>query len=121
MKLPAESQLSREQKEVIAAPTEGTILVMGPPGSGKTVVAMLRERALKKRREQAALVVFNQRADPVHWKRSHVPNVAERLVEESDRGILSGRTTATTRTGDGHGHNTTRRLSTWLLERSAQL
>ena len=59
MRLPAESQLSREQKEVIAAPTEGTILVMGPPGSGKTVVAMLRERALKKRREQAALVVFN--------------------------------------------------------------
>lgn len=59
MKLPSESQLSREQKEVIGAPTEGTILVVGPPGSGKTVVAMLRERALKKRLATVASVVFN--------------------------------------------------------------
>ena len=60
MRLPSESQLSREQREVIAAPTEGTMLVMGPPGSGKTVVAMLRERALKKGRRPVALVVFNK-------------------------------------------------------------
>ena len=59
MRLPSESQLSREQREVIAAPTEGTILVIGPPGSGKTVVAMLRGRALRKRRQRVALVVFN--------------------------------------------------------------
>lgn len=59
MRLPSESQLSREQKEVIAAPTEGTMLVTGPPGSGKTVVAMLRERALKKRRKPVVSVVFN--------------------------------------------------------------
>jgi superfamily I DNA/RNA helicase len=59
MRLPSESQLSREQKEVIAAPTEGTMLVTGPPGSGKTVVAMLRERALKKRRKPVTSVVFN--------------------------------------------------------------
>jgi DNA helicase II / ATP-dependent DNA helicase PcrA len=59
MKLPSESALSREQKEVVNAPTEGTILIVGPPGSGKTVVAMLRERALKKRRESVTSVVFN--------------------------------------------------------------
>lgn len=59
MRLPSESQLSREQKEVISAPTEGTMLVIGPPGSGKTVVAMLRARALKKRRKPVTSVVFN--------------------------------------------------------------
>jgi DNA helicase II / ATP-dependent DNA helicase PcrA len=58
MKLPPESALSREQKEVMNAPTEGTILIVGPPGSGKTVVAVLRERALKKRRETVTSVVF---------------------------------------------------------------
>lgn len=59
MRLPPESALGLEQKEVINAPSEGTILVVGPPGSGKTVVAVLRERALKKRRESVASVVFN--------------------------------------------------------------
>ena len=77
MRLPSESQLSREQREVIAAPTEGTMLVMGPPGSGKTVVAMLRERALKKGRRPVALVGVQQSADPVHREGAHVPNMAE--------------------------------------------
>jgi superfamily I DNA/RNA helicase len=60
MKLPPESKLSREQREVMNAPTEGTTLVVGPPGSGKTVVAVLRERALKKREERVSSVVFNK-------------------------------------------------------------
>ena len=59
MKLPSESALSREQKEVISAPSEGTILVMGPPGSGKTVVAVMRERALRKQKQEVRSVVFN--------------------------------------------------------------
>lgn len=58
MRLPSESALSKEQKEVISAPTEGTILVVGPPGSGKTVVAVMRERTLKKRKEKVVSVVF---------------------------------------------------------------
>jgi DNA helicase-2/ATP-dependent DNA helicase PcrA len=58
MKLPTESQLSREQREVMNAPTEGTILVVGPPGSGKTVVAVLRERALNRRKALVTSVVF---------------------------------------------------------------
>lgn len=59
MNLPSESALSREQKEVINAPTEGTVLVVGPPGSGKTVVAIMRERALKKQKEEVQSLVFN--------------------------------------------------------------
>lgn len=59
MNLPLESALSREQKEVISAPAEGTILVMGPPGSGKTVVAVMRERALRKQKQEVRSLVFN--------------------------------------------------------------
>lgn len=59
MILPNETDLSREQKEIISAPPEGTILVVGPPGSGKTVVALMRERALKKQRETVRSLVFN--------------------------------------------------------------
>jgi DNA helicase IV len=57
--LPSESALSREQKEVISAPSEGTILVVGPPGSGKTVVAIVRTRALAKQRQEVESVVYN--------------------------------------------------------------
>jgi superfamily I DNA/RNA helicase len=59
MRLPSESQLSLEQKEVMNAPHEGTMLVIGPPGSGKTVVAVLRQRALEKKKAKVASVVFN--------------------------------------------------------------
>lgn len=60
MRLPADSQLSTEQKEIIAAPNEGTMLVVGPPGSGKTVVAVIRERALRKRRREVTSLVHNK-------------------------------------------------------------
>lgn len=59
MRLPPDSALSREQKEIVAAPVEGTMLVTGPPGSGKTVVAVFRERALRKQNKPVVSVAFN--------------------------------------------------------------
>ena len=59
MRLPTESQLSREQKEVIAAPTEGTILVMGPPRKRKDRRGDAQGACPGEAPEQAALVVFN--------------------------------------------------------------
>lgn len=60
MRLPKESELSREQKEVCFAPASGPMLVVGPPGSGKTVVAVFRQRALLKKESKVATLVFNK-------------------------------------------------------------
>jgi superfamily I DNA/RNA helicase len=59
MNLPPETGLSREQKEVVNAPAEGTMLVVGPPGSGKTVVAIMRERSLNNQGDAVQLLVYN--------------------------------------------------------------
>jgi DNA helicase IV len=58
MRLPPESQLSTEQKEVCFAPTRESILVTGPPGSGKTVVAIFRHTSLEKQEEEVQTLVF---------------------------------------------------------------
>ena len=58
MRLPTESQLSQEQKQVCFADSNQSILVSGPPGSGKTVVAVFRQESLKKLGENVRTVVF---------------------------------------------------------------
>ena len=40
MKLPPYNLLSREQSDVYELPLEGKFLIVGPPGSGKTVIAL---------------------------------------------------------------------------------
>jgi ATP-dependent DNA helicase UvrD/PcrA len=59
MRLPAESQLTTEQKEVCFAPSTGTTLIVGPPGSGKTVVAHFRAQRLRNRRQKVRLLMYN--------------------------------------------------------------
>lgn len=44
MKLPTQQQLTSEQKTPIGAPMTQSMIVTGPPGSGKTVVAIYRMR-----------------------------------------------------------------------------
>ncbi len=60
MRLPKEAQLSREQKEVCFAPPEGTAIVVGPPGSGKTVVALFRMRNLKQGKHAVVAAMHNR-------------------------------------------------------------
>jgi DNA helicase IV len=60
MRIPKESQLSAEQKEICFAPCEGTTFVSGPPGSGKTVVAMYRVRSLENGDAEVNLLVYNK-------------------------------------------------------------
>lgn len=59
MRMPSESELSREQRELCSAPPEGTMLVVGPPGSGKTVVAIQRKEALARQGSRVEAVAWN--------------------------------------------------------------
>jgi DNA helicase-2/ATP-dependent DNA helicase PcrA len=60
VRLPGEAALSREQREVCQAPLKGTVLVVGPPGSGKTVVAVFRQRAAQNQGSESVIAVYNR-------------------------------------------------------------
>lgn len=59
MRLPSFSELSEEQLDVCQAPLDGTTIVIGPPGSGKTVVALFRKSTAEKLDAQTGVVVYN--------------------------------------------------------------
>jgi superfamily I DNA/RNA helicase len=54
-----DADLSSEQKAICFAPHQGRILVVGPPGSGKTVVALQRADGLKELGKTHKVLVYN--------------------------------------------------------------
>ena len=52
MRLPTEADLSKEQREVCNLSADDINLVIGPPGSGKTVVAVYTRRLLQRMEER---------------------------------------------------------------------
>ena len=59
MRLPSYQELSKEQDAILDLPLEGRHLVAGPPGTGKTVLALLRGNMLKKINKPFRLLMFN--------------------------------------------------------------
>ncbi len=57
--LPGIEDLSKEQEAVLALPIEGRHLVVGGPGTGKTVLCLLRARRLAQKREEYCFLVWN--------------------------------------------------------------
>ena len=57
--LPGIQDLSKEQEAVRALPTEGQHLIVGGPGTGKTVVALIRARRYRREQEDYVFLVFN--------------------------------------------------------------
>lgn len=60
MRIPTFQQLSKEQDKVLTVPLEQSCLITGPPGTGKTVIALYRARDLGQRSDQALLIVYSR-------------------------------------------------------------
>ena len=59
MRMPTEADMSQEQTDIyIEAPLNGKILVTGPPGTGKTVIAFLRAHTVSKKKGRVAIAMF---------------------------------------------------------------
>ncbi len=57
-RLPGVEDLTKEQDRVLALPMNGRHLVVGGPGTGKTVVCLLRARRLVQRRDDYVFLVY---------------------------------------------------------------
>ena len=61
MKMPNSRQISEEQEDIYEdAPMDGFVIVTGPPGTGKTVIAFLRAQALNRRQKSARVLMYNK-------------------------------------------------------------
>lgn len=60
MRLPTYQQLSKEQDRVLNLPLNGSYIVAGPPGTGKTVVALYRADTLSENGGNPLLIMYNR-------------------------------------------------------------
>lgn len=58
--LPGIHELNKDQDEALAMPMEGQHFIVGGPGTGKSVVALLRARKLKEANRTYGTLVFNK-------------------------------------------------------------
>ena len=70
-KLPGIHELNKNQDAALALPTEGQHLIIGGPGTGKSVVALLRARRLEKKNKTYGVLVYNKL---LHHSNSHLFN-----------------------------------------------
>ena len=58
-RLPGIQDLSKEQEDARALPMEGQHLIVGGPGTGKSILALLRARRLSQEDAQYVFLVYN--------------------------------------------------------------
>jgi DNA helicase IV len=60
MRLPSYQDLSKEQDRINNLPLDDSFLITGPPGTGKTVMALYRASVLQSRRRPVALLMHSR-------------------------------------------------------------
>lgn len=61
MRMPNARDMSDEQQDIFEdAPLDGRVLVTGPPGTGKTVIAFLRATLLAKKSKKVDVIMYNR-------------------------------------------------------------
>jgi superfamily I DNA/RNA helicase len=60
LKLPSYQLLSKEQDRINGLPLTGSYLVAGPPGTGKSVMALYRASLLQKKKRQVRVLMFSR-------------------------------------------------------------
>ena len=65
--LPGIQDLNKDQDEALALPMEGQHLIVGGPGTGKSVVALLRARHLARHQKHYQTLVYNHLLNHSNW------------------------------------------------------
>jgi DNA helicase-2/ATP-dependent DNA helicase PcrA len=61
MRFPKVTELDADQSKIFnGAPPDGTVLIVGPPGTGKTVIAFHRAHTLQRLERSPTVVMFNK-------------------------------------------------------------
>jgi len=77
MRIITSTDLSGEQEDILFdAPLKDIVLIIGPPGSGKTVMAFLRAQALTKRFKIVSLLMYNNPSFGISGKHIQTNKVA---------------------------------------------